>query len=121
MIISGSRFRSFDPGPCDRLLVPFLRGLSRVPQVQAFHFIPGPRGFPQKLQTGFDARVIRKAPDGNGLPHLLPTILFYQPGKHHFQGDAVKRIYGFPFGHRVIHLKRHQDQLMIVQFLIERV
>jgi hypothetical protein len=46
------------------------------------------------LQAGLDARVIRKALDPDDSSHFLPTIVFHQLGKDHFQRDAVKRIGG---------------------------
>ncbi len=110
-------------------LAAFLRGLSRVPQVQTFNFIPGPGGSSQKLQAGLDTRVIIKTPNSNGLPHFLPAVLFHQPGKHHFQCNTLQRINGFSVSHAPAFLvlsfceclKGHQNQLTIVQFLVKSV
>jgi hypothetical protein len=63
-----------------------------VLQIQSFNFISGPGGPSQKLQAGFDTRVIIKTPDAYDPSHFLPAMKFYQPGQNHFQSDAVKRI-----------------------------
>ena len=63
-------------------------------QIQGFNFFPGPGGPSQKMQAGFDARVMSKTPDADDSSHFLPTMKFYQPGQDHFQSDAVKRIFG---------------------------
>ena len=76
-----------------------LRGLPFIPQIQTFNFIPGPGGPSQKLQTGFDTRVIIKTPDADDSSHFIPAITFYQLGQNHFQSDAVKRIIGLLVSH----------------------
>jgi len=74
-------------------------GFAFVPQIQGFNFFSGPEGPSQKLQAGFDARVMSKTPDADDPSHFLPAMKFYQPGQNHFQGDAVKRIVGLPPSH----------------------
>jgi hypothetical protein len=40
-----------------------------------------------------------KTPDIDGFAHLLPAIMFYEPGKNHFQRDAMQRIGGYLVSH----------------------
>jgi hypothetical protein len=61
-------------------------------QIQTFDFASCPRRPSLEMETGLDARVIIKASDNDDLPQLLPAMMPYQLGKHHFQRDAVKRI-----------------------------
>jgi hypothetical protein len=53
------------------------------------------------LQAGFDARIIGKAFDLDGLAHFIPAILFHQLGKDHFKRNAVKGIFEFLVSHVV--------------------
>jgi hypothetical protein len=76
-----------------------LPGLPLVPQIQSFNFVSGPGGPSQKLQAGFNTRVIIKTSDADDFSHFLPAMNFYQPGQDHFQRDAVKRIVGFSLSH----------------------
>jgi hypothetical protein len=76
-----------------------LCGLPLVSQIQSFNLISGPGGSSQKLQAGFDTRMIIKTPDADDPSHFIPTITFYQLGQNHFQRDPVKRIFGFLVGH----------------------
>ena len=71
----------------------FAQNIPTVLQVQLFDLRSRPWRFSQKLQTGLDARVVIKAPDLDDLAQFLPAVVLHQPGKHHFQGDAVKRIF----------------------------
>ena len=82
-----------------RVGVASLRSLPLVSQIQGLDFFPGPGGSSQKLQTGFDTRVIIKTPYADESPHLIPAITFYQLGQYHFQRDPVKRIFGFVISH----------------------
>ena len=82
-----------DSPPSDRAgyggLVP---GLLLVLQVQSFNFISCPGGPSQKMQAGFDARVVIETSDADDPSQFLPAMYFYQPGQDHFQRDAVKRV-----------------------------
>jgi len=77
----------------------FLRMFSLASQIQSFNLASRPGSSPQKLQAGFDARIVGKAFDPDGLAHFIPAILFHQLGKDHFKSDAVKRIFGFLVSH----------------------
>jgi len=80
-----------------------LPGVLFVLQIQGFNFISGPGGPSQKMQAGFDARVIRKTSDADDPSQFLPAMNFYQPGQDHFQRDAVKWIVRLAFGHDISH------------------
>jgi hypothetical protein len=82
-----------------------------VPQIQGFNFLPGPGGPSQKLQAGFDTRVIIKTSDADDSSHFLPAMTFYQPGQNHFQSDTVKRIVGLSLSH-VSHRERGSFNLL---------
>jgi hypothetical protein len=79
----------------------FLRALSFASQIQSFNLASCPGSSPKKLQAGFDARIVGKAFDPDGLAHFIPAILFHQLGKDHFKSDAVKRIFEFLVSHAV--------------------
>ena len=74
-------------------------GFPFEPQKQVFNFFSGPGGFSQKLQTGLDTWITVKTPDTDDSSHFIPAIMFYQPGQHHFQSNAVKRIFGLLVSH----------------------
>ena len=74
-------------------------GFPFEPQKQVFNFFSGPGGFSQKLQTGIDTWVIIETPDMDDPSQFIPAIMFHQPGKQHFQRDAVKRIVGMLVSH----------------------
>ena len=76
-----------------------LPGPAFVTQVQGFNFFSGPGGPSQKLEAGFDARVMSKTPDADDPSHFLPAMKFHQLGQDHFQSDAVKRVVGLLFSH----------------------
>jgi hypothetical protein len=84
--------------PVDLLLIPG----PLMPQVQIFHFFSGPWGLSQKGQTRLDARVIVKTPDIDDSSHLIPTVMFHQLIKNHFQSDAVQRVIGLFVSHVLI-------------------
>jgi hypothetical protein len=79
--------------------VALLRSLPLVSQIQSFDFFSGPGGSSQKLQTGFDTRVIIKTPYADESPHLIPAIMFHQLDQYLFQRDPVKRIFEFLISH----------------------
>jgi hypothetical protein len=79
--------------------VALLRGLPLESQIQSFNFFSGPGGSSQKLQAGFDTRVIIKTPYADDSPHLIPTVTFNKLGQYHFQSDPVKRIFGCLINH----------------------
>lgn len=51
-------------------------GLPFAPQIQSFNFLSGPGGLSQKLQTGFDTRLIIKTPDADDSSHFIPAKAF---------------------------------------------
>jgi len=65
-----------------------------VSQIEIFDFIPGPWGFPQKLQTGLDAWIIIKAPYIDNSAQFTPPEIFHKFCENIFQSDTVKRIMG---------------------------
>jgi hypothetical protein len=40
-----------------------------------------------------------KTPDIDESAHGFPAVMFHKPGKHGFQGDAMKRILRFVISH----------------------
>ena len=77
----------------------FILCLPYAPQIQGFNLTSRPWGPSQKLQAGLDTRVIIKTPDADDFSQFLPAMKFHQPGKNHFQSDAMKRIVGLPLSH----------------------
>ncbi len=87
------------PAESESLLTGFTPCLPYAPHIQGFNFTSRPGGPSQKLQAGFDTRVIIKTPYADDSSQFLPAIKFHQPRQNHFQGDAVKRIVGLPLSH----------------------
>ena len=61
--------------------------------VKVFHLLPGPGGFPKEGEAGFDARIKPETPDVDDAAQVLPTEMFYEFGKDHFQCFSMKRIF----------------------------
>jgi len=100
-----------------------LPGVLFVLQIQGFNFISGPGGPSQKMQAGFDARVIRKTSDADDPSQFLPAMNFYQPGQDHFQRDAVKRVVLLSVRHgraSMIDCSAHETFYFFPLFLIIR-
>lgn len=66
-----------------------LAGAARL-QVQLFHLGPGPRGFPEECQTGFDAGIMRKAAYINTPSHFFPSVSCNQVIQDGFQCHALQ-------------------------------
>ena len=66
--------------------------------VQILHFLPGPWGFAQKGQAGFDRGIVGKTVDPDEVSQLGPTVKIDQFSQDHLQGFTVERVVGL---HRV--------------------
>jgi hypothetical protein len=79
-------------------------------QVQVFHALARPGCVPQKVQAGFDARLIVKTPDGNALRQFCPAILFNQLSKDHFERNTMQGVVGLWIrDHGLFPVQQHSD------------
>jgi hypothetical protein len=87
------------------------QSISFILQIQLLDLRSRPGGPSQKLQAGLDARVIIKASDVDDLSQFFPPMMLHQLSKHHFQRDAVKRIFMLLVAHsHIIFPKSGLDQ-----------
>ena len=68
-----------------------------------FDFFPGPGGFAQEGETGFEGGIELETTDGDAPAHFQPPMPLHQGIDDGFQGDAVQGIarmfLGCRFGH----------------------
>lgn len=57
--------------------------------VEVFYFGPSPFCLAQKLQAGFDARIIGKTANVNSTTELFPAIVVNKFCEQFFQGNTV--------------------------------
>ena len=69
--------------------------------VQSLDLCPGPGGFSQELQAGFNTGVVIKTADIDLFSHFCPAIMRYQACKDQFQSDAMERVVGLLMVHRL--------------------
>ncbi len=74
---------------------------AQAAQIQTFHFLPGPGGFPQEFQAGFNAWFMDKTFDVDGLPQFFPTIVLNQIREDHLQFYAMQGVFGLGVTHYV--------------------
>ena len=66
--------------------------LSYGSQIQFFHLFSCPGRPAQKLQTGLDAGVIRKALNGNAPAQFIPAIMLHKADQDHFKRYTMQGI-----------------------------
>ena len=66
--------------------------LSYGSQIQFFHLFSCPGRPAQKLQTGLDAGIIRKALNGNAPAQFFPAVMLHKAGQDHFKRYAMQGI-----------------------------
>lgn len=71
---------------------PSLNPFPQVIQIPRFDLLPGPRGFAQEGQAGFDARIVGEAADADPRTQHFPAVTFHQGGQDFLQAQAVERI-----------------------------
>ena len=67
--------------------------------VEPLNFCSSPWRFSKKLQARLDTRVIGEAPNGNLLPHRVPTHMRDELFEHHLKCNAVQWIQRTPSSH----------------------
>ena len=80
------------------------RLLPQLKQVQALYLFTRPRCFAQEFQTRADARVVRKATDGNLAGQLFPTVVRFESAHHRLERYPMKGVARLVGGSRwIIH------------------
>lgn len=70
--------------------------------IQIFHLFAGPFCFPEKFQTGGDARVFVKTIDPDQYTKFIPSIMINKTHQNLFKGFTMKRIIRLFSNHRKI-------------------
>lgn len=75
-------------------------GVHEGADVKLLDFFTRPRGFPEELKTGFDARIKVEAANFYDPSQFQPAVVFGKLGHNHLKRDAMQRIFGLRLGHR---------------------
>jgi hypothetical protein len=79
-----------------------LAGFLDTSQEQLLDLFSRPGCLAQKLQTGFNAGIIREAFDRNSSAQVIPTMLLHQMVEYHFQCYAMQWVVWLFVGHVVL-------------------
>ena len=79
------------------MFVPVLQ--NRRGEVEILHLLPGPGCFTQKLQAGFDGRIVPEAVDADPPGEPVPAIVLDKTGEDRLERQAVERVVGLFVAH----------------------
>ena len=58
------------------------------------HLLSGPRRFSEKLQAGFNGRIVLETVDFDSMSKLIPAVVFYKLYDNGFKRDSMHGVPG---------------------------